>query len=454
MQNAIDGLKGKTAIVIGLGVSGCSAAHFFLENGVLVTGIDDNLEKIKNTPRLRELVDKGLVFAETSTIPPSADFVVASPGIPQSHPIIKLARENKCEVLGEIELACRYLSNRMLGVTGTNGKTTVTLLVSHVLNQSGISAHALGNSGTPLTDFLRSDRKTADDVLVVELSSYQLETLQARCLDAAVLLNITPDHLDRYGNMHEYASAKSRIGACLKNHTDLNCSSEIDQSPLYIHESCAREYPILGALTYGYHNENTIQTDLYQIFHLGTPLFSLPKRLQGKPSHDVENIMAAFALCQKIGITGAQFFKALETFNKPPHRIEFVRQHNGISYVNDSKGTNIDAVIKAVTSVDGKVILIAGGVDKGAAYTPWIEVFTEKVRCIIAIGQASKKIASDLDKHIPVRVCESLNAAVAAAHREAKPGETVLLSPGCSSYDMFKDYEHRGDEFKRIVQAL
>lgn len=441
MQTSIGSLKGKKALVIGLGISGRSAAAFLLNQHAHVYAADDKLQEIKNRPEILQLVEKGLFLIKENEIP-QPDFVVLSPGVPMTHPLIVLAHKNNWEIIGEIELACRYLSQPMLGITGTNGKTTVTLLTAHVLNQSGIPARALGNSGIPLTSVFEKALKS-NEMLVLELSSYQLETLHVRCLDAAVLLNITPDHLDRYHSMKEYAAAKLRVSSCLKT-----------GGQFFAEESCASQYPSLNVFSYGYHTSSTIYTDLTHVYKDKILQFSLPENLQGKRSHDIENLMGSYALCSSMGVTAERFAAAYSTFVKLPHRIEFVRTHRGISYINDSKGTNLDAVIRAVGSIDGKIVLIAGGVDKGASYTAWLNAFAGKVRCICAIGESAKKIETELGNDIPIRLYKSLSDAVYAAAHVAKPGETVLLSPGCSSYDMFKDYEHRGDEFKRLVEAL
>lgn len=433
-------LKDKKILIIGLGVSGSSAAAFLLQKGAVVYAYDDNPDRHKSAD-ISALVEKGLMLISGNDFSPP-DLVVLSPGVPATHPIAALAKESKCEIIGEIELACRFLSQRMLGITGTNGKTSVTLLTAHVLNCAGIPARALGNSGIALTSALLQPLDSAE-VLVVELSSYQLENLHTRCLDGAALLNITPDHLDRYSSMDEYAAAKLRIASCLKNGGEL-----------YIEAGCASQYASPHAFTFGYDPSCAIYCDLENIYFHSELQFPLPDRLRKRKSHEIDNMMASYALCRMAGVSGRLFAASYATFVKPPHRIELIRIHKGISYINDSKGTNLDAVIKAVDSIDGKVILIAGGLDKGASYQPWLKVFAEKVRCICAIGQAGSKIKQELGNDIPVRLYPSLNDAVYAASHVAKWGETVLLSPGCSSFDMFKDYAHRGNEFRRLVEAL
>lgn len=435
----------KRVLVIGLGISGRSAAGFLLRRGAVVTGVDQNPKVLTENGEVVALKQKGLIVDHPSSIDAkNFDLIVVSPGIPQTDSLYTIARSSGVEIIGEVELAFRFLNNRVLGITGTNGKTTVTLLVAHVLNHSGKKASALGNSGVALTSEEAELSILSDAIVVAELSSYQLETLNSRVLDAAVVLNITPDHLDRYPDMEAYAKAKMHIENCMKAKSDL-----------YVEEKCFETYgKYLKAKpkTYGYHSSCDIFCDLKKMF--GKPQCELPPQLIGKATHDVENLMAAYALCQYVGVTPDQFLAAFATFKKPSHRIEFVREYKGILYYDDSKGTNLDAVIKAVDAMNGKVILIAGGVDKGAAYTPWIASFANKVKGICAIGQAAPKMEKELSHAFPLKRFNSLQEAVGYASQMAQPGDNVLLSPGCSSFDMFRDYAHRGEEFQRIVKSL
>lgn len=456
MQHA--SLEGKKVVVLGLGISGISAAQFLLNRNASVMGVDQNPDLPITHDSVANLCRQGMAFSpENASIDISRfDMLVVSPGINPGHPLYRQALENHIEIIGEVELACREIKKPCIGITGTNGKTTVTLLVTHILQQSGVKAQALGNIGLPLTSALDVPELQTADVLVIELSSFQLETLLAPCLDAAVILNITPDHLDRYHSLEHYAAAKLGISRNLKKH-----------GVLYIEDKCLKEFGYLlpprsegcknagsSARSYGYSPCDEIYTDTQTLYFQGVPVWELPPALQGKRSHHVENIMGAFGLCTFLGISAEEFFHALESFQKPAHRIEFVRTIAGVHYYDDSKGTNIDAVIRAVEGFSDKVILIAGGVDKGFPYTPWIKAFQNQVQAIYAIGQSKEKIAKDLSHHLPVYLCNDLEHAVHEASRAAKAGDNVLLSPGCSSFDMFKDYAHRGQEFQRIVNAL
>ncbi|WP_075883214.1 UDP-N-acetylmuramoyl-L-alanine--D-glutamate ligase [Candidatus Protochlamydia sp. W-9] len=442
----IENYFGKKALIIGLGVSGRAAASFLQTSGVKVLGVDRNYLQLENQPEILELKAKGLIIqADCETMDlKTFDLIVVSPGIPSNHPLIKKAYEHKKEVIGEIELGCRASCHSIIGVTGTNGKTTVTLLITHILNANGLKAKALGNVGAPLTrEILTLDFQ---EIAVLELSSYQLDTFQQQVLDEAVVLNITPDHLERYETMENYAKSKFQIGKCLKK-----------SGKLFVENKAAVEYQHLLNFphsTYGYLPSCHTYTDLRSVFSEGMQQFELPLEWQGKENHDLENLLAAYAICARRGIKPQQFLQALKTFQKPSHRVEFVLEKNGIHFYDDSKGTNIDAVMRAVQSINRPVFLIAGGVDKGASYVAWLNVFKGHVKKVYAIGQAANKIQKELSLHIKVQIEANLDDAVKQAYQDAKEGDVVLLSPGCASFDMFKDYIHRGEEFKRLVKLL
>ncbi len=418
----------RVTLVLGLGVSGIAAAEFLLRNGRVVVGVDDNRSHLQNSPEIHKLQVQGLV------VQPSCDPIdwsrverlVVSPGISPKNPIYQEARKHQVPVIGEAELALPFFQKPLLAVTGTNGKTTVTLLTCHVLNSVGIKTKALGNVGQALCHYLLQPDDS--EVFVVELSSFQLETMFTPVFESAVLLNITPDHLDRYTDMEAYAAAKCKLQYLMKK-----------DAPFYVQEQAAREFGKLLAA----HNAMIFSSP-------GNSFFNY----RDMKEHDYENAMAAWALCQGFSVTEKQFLRALETFKKPPHRVEFVREIDGVFYYDDSKGTNIDAVIKAVRAMKGPVILIAGGVDKGSSYLLWKDHFAGKVKQIIAIGQAAQKIYNELNPHFNVKLAETLDLAVQTAADDAKQGDTVLLSPGCSSYDMFRDYTHRGEAFQHCVYKL
>lgn len=419
----------KVTIVLGLGISGLAAAEFLIRQDCLVLGVDNNRSLLHSNEEIHRLQSLGL-FVQHDSEPVDWDrvnFIVVSPGISPKHPLYKEALENGVIIKGEAELALPHFQKPLIAVTGTNGKTTVTLLVEHVLNSAGIKTKALGNVGNSLCNSLLTPGD--EDAFVVELSSYQLETMQTPVFEAAVLLNITPDHLDRYIDMNAYAEAKCRLQHLVKT-----------AGSFFVQQEAAAQF-------------NDLLTSA-NIHSFDTLDFILPLEYRERGRHDCENALAAWALCSPFSITTEQFCSALATFRKPPHRVEFVREMDGVSFYDDSKGTNIDAVIKAVNAMKRPVILIAGGVDKGASYLLWKEHFSGKVKQIIVIGESAPKIYSELHSYFNIKFADTLCSAVRAAAADAENGDVVLLSPGCSSFDMFRDYEHRGEEFQHCVYRL
>lgn len=436
----------KNVIVLGLGLSGRAASHFLLRQGNCVYGIDKECAKLFNHSEIVPLRNMGLTFVEElpASLIGNFDLIIVSPGIRSDHPILVAAHKAKVPCIGEIELGCRHFTNTALGVTGTNGKTTVTKLITHVLNSCQKSAKSLGNVGDPLTKELIHN-KFDDDIFVIELSSYQIETLHTPCLESGVILNITPDHLDRYHSFEDYAKAKCLLSRAIK-----------PRGTIYIEEKTWKHYGHFldntSVKLFGYEPSSYIYTDLEHVFHAGKKVFSLPTQLSQRKSHDTENLLASYALCSEFGISGKDFITHWNTFKKPPHRIELFEEKGGVHFFDDSKGTNIDATLRAVEAMQGNVFLIAGGVDKCFPYTSWIQGFKGKVKHVFAIGQAAKKIKDELYPHIFVSLCSSLEEATIKAMKLAQKGDNVLLSPGCASFDMFRDYAHRGEEFQRIVR--
>ncbi len=325
-------------------------------------------------------------------LPENIDQIVVSPGVPGTHPLLQNA---KVEVIGEMELGLRRLKQRAIGVTGTNGKTTTTLFITHALRCSGKKARALGNIGTPLCEYLLLPDE--EEIIVLEMSSFQLETCSTRCLERGIILNITPDHLDRYEGFEAYAKAKCRMGEICKE--------------LYLGEGVKKIFE-----TYS-------------------------------PTRDTQNY-SEIDFCSDFGVN-AHFAK--KSFVPPAHRFELLRNLREVAFVNDSKATNVEAVCYALEKVDAPVLLLLGGRDKGANFAELMN-YAKKVRIIFAFGEASAKIEMELGSK-----CKSfatLEEAFAAAAAEAKSGEMVLLSPACSSFDAFENYEKRGERFKQMVEEL
>jgi UDP-N-acetylmuramoylalanine--D-glutamate ligase len=434
----------KVTLVLGLGKSGIAAAEYLIQQGQLVLGIEGDAAILQRSAEILRLKGLGL-FVQPESDPIDWERVeecIVSPGISPKHPLYAAARQAGVRITGEAELALPHFKKPLVAVTGTNGKTTVVMLVEHILNCCGIKAKALGNVGSALCSYLV--QPTDEQAFVVELSSYQLETLNTPVFDAAILMNLTPDHLDRYDGMQAYAAAKFRLQGAVKENGDF-----------FVQAKAAAEFPHL------------LTRKNYQIFDVDIPLAPDENRRieamlntykgpteQLKGRHDRENAIAAWLLCRPFSISIEQFWKAFSTFRKPPHRIEFVKEIAGVAYYDDSKGTNLDAVIQAVNVMQGPVVLIVGGVDKGASYALWKEPFLGKVKEIIAIGQAASQIYQELHPYFTIKLADSLDSAVHVAASLAEKGDVVLLSPGCSSFDMFRDYAHRGEEFQRIVQII
>lgn len=408
-------LSGKKVLILGYGVTGESAAQLLLRKKATVYAYDDH------QVAMDEQTGVHFISGNKEINRAQFDFIVASPGISPAHPVYRSAIERAIPVLGDIELAAKYLHQPVLLITGTNGKTTVTLLVEHILNFHGLNAKAVGNVGQPICSEI-----DYPGILVIELSSFQLETMATPFADCGIILNITPDHLDRYASLKEYAAAKVKLGKLIKK-----------EGAFYIHHTIAEQFPdLLNGVPFKAFNGREYLSEQY------------------KEDHNLNNLAAAFLLCRNFDLNWEQVCRAYASFKKPPHRIQFVKKVNHISFYDDSKGTNIDAVIKAVQSLEGDIALIAGGVDKGSSYRPWINSFAGKVRKIYAIGEAAQKIYEELHEAIQVDICQSLQDAVKNAYKSASSGSLVLLSPGCASYDMFKNYKHRGEEYQRIVGEL
>ncbi len=418
--------------VIGLGKSGVSACQFLQKEGYAVFATDD---KATVPPQDVQFLPPKELEAIINTM----DFVVISPGITLTHPVAQAAKQCGIEVFCDVELAFRRIAHKnmpFVGITGSNGKTTTTSLVGHILNSSGQKAKTVGNIGTPIL----SELETPDVSFVIELSSFQLETMSTKVLDAACILNITPNHLDRHGTMEEYARAKKQIGACLK-----------PGGVLYVQKAICWDDTLA---CFGFDSSCAIYTDGRYTYRYGVQEAFLPHQLQNSRSHDVENYLAAYALCRHLGVEPEACRQAYATFTKPKHRLQHIGTHSGIRFYDDSKATSVDATLRAVDAVPGPIVLLAGGYHKGYPYTSWQGIFKEKVRACVLIGEAAPIIDKDLEGVVPVYHAKSLEEATKKAIELAKSGDAVLLSPGCASWDMFTSYEERGNKFQELACQL
>lgn len=438
-------------ILLGLGRTGRATASWCYKNGFSCCIVDDakesaeNWVKKENFPFSVMSSEEFCVFSEKSTTIFSKETVcVTSPGIPYSNKAFKKIEALQIPIISETELALKIVKNipPLIAVTGTNGKTTVVELITHIINFSGKKAEAIGNIGTPLIEAF-SASGPFPDWFVVELSSFQLALTSSRRFSIGCWLNISPNHLDWHASMDEYRQAKEKL-----------YSLTLPDGLFFIHESI----PFTptsndGAMLYHYgNNENSLLRQNHDTIVFGKEESFLPEKLRHAPQHDRDNFLVAFGVCRSIGIRQECIIEAYGAFKKPSHRIEFVRKIGNVTYIDDSKSSNVASTEAALYACEAPIVLIAGGVHKGSAYSSWKQ-FSNKLSAIIAIGESKEKIAADVGDAIPVLFAASLTEAVQRASKIDSSG-TVLLSPGCSSFDMFRDYKDRGQQFKDIVRAL
>ena len=440
--------QGRKVAVVGLASSGLAAAELLVSQGAAVIAVDAKpLEQLPGAAQA--LARLGVPFRPQSPEAlAGAECVVISPGVPAGLEILDEARRRGVPVIGEVELAFRFLQGEIIGITGSNGKTTTTALVGHLLQQCGIPAQVGGNIGTvPASAMVRSSRPGQWNVL--ELSSFQLETIQRFRARIGVALNVTEDHLDRHGSFERYAAAKARL---FENQT-------------------AEDWAVLNAddpVTRGYASTTAARTLWFSLTRRVEPGAWLEQgvlMLGGEPllpasdvplrgRHNLENILAASLAAFLAGAPASGIASAIRTFRAVEHRLEYVDTIRGVAYYNDSKATNVSSAVKAVEALQGPLWIILGGKDKGGSYAPLAEALRNKARAALLIGQAAPLIARALEGLMPVVPCGTLEAAVAFAAENARPGDTVLLAPACASFDQFEDYQHRGRVFKQLVARL
>jgi UDP-N-acetylmuramoylalanine--D-glutamate ligase len=436
--------SGKNVAVLGAGLSGTAAALLLRSEGANVTVLDSAEESKLLKSTIENLRGRGVtVRAGTAAEKDSSayDLVVLSPGIDPLSPLATNFSSRKIDTIGELELGWRSVDAPVIAITGTNGKTTTTELLAQMLNACGQDTIACGNIGKPLCEVALEDRDL--DVLTVEVSSFQLETIQTFRPSVSVWLNFAPDHLDRYRSVAEYRAAKLRI---FENQT------AEDVAVINAGESL----PTLSARTVtfsAYANQADFRFEGGSIVYQSQPVLRMSD-LKLRGSHNIENVMAALAVGLARGLTFEQMLPPLHAYEPRPHRCEFVREVGGVTYINDSKATNLDAVEKALIAQDRKVVLIAGGKDKGFTFETLRPLVSEKSRAVILIGEMATRICQDWKDAVPCEIANSLADAVERAHAVAQAGEVVLFSPGTSSFDMFKSYADRGDQFRALVHAL
>ena len=436
--------QNQNVAVLGAGLSGTAAALLVRSEGANVTVIDtaDEKDLLKSTlDNLRSQRVRIVCGSVASDDKSDYDFAVISPGIDPVSPLARNFIERKIDIVGELELGWRSCELPVIGVTGTNGKTTTTELLAQMLNACGQRTIACGNIGKPLSEVARE--KQPLDVLTVEVSSFQLETITTFRPSVALWLNFAPDHLDRYRSVSEYRAAKLRI---FENQTsdDVAVVNALESLP----ELRARKITFSA-----YSNRADFRLGDGAIVYENKPVLRLGEtRLRG--AHNIENMMATLAAGMARGLSFEQMAGPLSSYEPRPHRCEFIREIGGVDYINDSKATNLDAVEKALLAQTKPVVLIAGGKDKGFDFQPLRALVEQKVRSTVLIGEMAERIARDWSGATSLERATSLADAVERAHSAAQPGDVVLFSPGTSSFDMFKSYADRGDQFRTLVQAL
>ena len=436
--------QNKNVAVLGAGLSGAAAALLLRSEGASVTVLDsaDEQKLLKSTiDNLRGQNVQVICGPEADRHSANYDMVVASPGIDPASSLARNFSSRDINIIGELELGWRSCATPVIAITGTNGKTTTTEMLAQMLNECGQKTVACGNIGKPLSEVARE--KTEYDVLTVEVSSFQLEAIETFRPAIALWLNFAPDHLDRYRSVAEYRAAKLRL---FENQTQ-------DDTAIV---NAAENLPQLRARKINfsaYSDRADFRLAEGAIVYENQPVLRLGQtKLRG--SHNIENLMATLAAGHARGLPFEKMVPPLCAYEPQPHRCEFVRQIGGVDYINDSKATNLDAVEKALLAQTKRVILIAGGKDKGFTFEALRPLVKEKVRATILIGEMADRIARDWDGAVQAEVASSLADAVDRAHAAAKSGEVVLFSPGTSSFDMFKSYADRGDQFRALVQAL
>lgn len=446
---------GKTVLVVGTGISGVAAVKLLAAQSADIILMDSNtsLTPEKITVKFPTDVQYDLILGD---LPEEAlsriDLVVLSPGVPTDLPFVVRMQEAGIPIWGEIELAYLCGQGKVIAITGTNGKTTTTALTGEIMKAYYDSVFVVGNIGMPYTEYAAEMQENT--VTVAEVSSFQLETIHQFCPEISAILNITPDHLNRHHTMECYAETKARIAmnqtakqTCILNYEDSwlqRLAKEMKADVFWF--SSARELErgiFLRGNAFIYREEEEIEickTD--ELLLLGM--------------HNYENVMAAIAMALKAKVPVEIIRDTLKSFRAVEHRIEFVREIGGVKYYNDSKGTNPDAAIKAVEAMITPTVVIGGGYDKDSTYEEWIASFGDTVKALVLLGQTKNKIAKAAEAagFAPVILTETLEEAVAEAAKQAKPGYAVLLSPACASWGMFKNYEERGNLFKKIVNEM
>ena len=445
-------LKNKRLLVVGLARTGVATALFGAAHGALVTATESRTEAEigERVPQLRNAgVTLELGGHQEKTFL-QQDLIVPSPGVPADFPLLLAARDKGITIWSEVELAYRFLHGTLVGITGSNGKTTTTALVEHILKTAAFPTMLAGNIGTPLISCVENTKRNT--ITVVELSSFQLELIETFRLNISLFLNLTPDHLDRHGSMSTYGAAKARI---FENQT------EEDAAILNADDHAVTPYAPARPRLYWFSRKQRVAQGAYLrgddiVFrHEGAEETVLTRdEITLVGGHNLENVLAAVVAARLAGATAQAVAKGIRSFAGVEHRLEFVAEVNGVRYYNDSKATNVDATLKAIDAFPGRILIILGGKDKGSDYTVLQNRLREKAILALLIGAASEKIEKQIAGSVVIERAGTLEKAVEIASHVARPDDVVLLAPACASFDQFENYEHRGRVFKDLVRQV
>jgi UDP-N-acetylmuramoylalanine--D-glutamate ligase len=451
MPNTVE-LKGKRVLVIGLARTGVATALFCARRGALVTATDTRAEKELQdaVAKLRASGVACVLGNAAEAIFLAQDLIVPSPGVPADAPPLLAARQAGVAIWSEIELASRFLSGKLLGITGSNGKTTTTSLIEHILRHAGCPTIVAGNIGTPLIACVEQSQD--DSVTVAELSSFQLELTETFRPNISVFLNLTPDHLDRHRTMEAYGAAKAKIFAH---------QTESDFAVLNADDAAVTPYAPSRPCVYWFSRKQRVAQGAFvkdeQILYRGEGEELVVLRTADIPlpgAHNLENVLAAVVAAKLAGATAPQIAEAVKSFAGVEHRLEFVAEIAGVRYYNDSKATNVDATQKALEAFPHNVIVILGGKDKASDYTALREDLQQRAKLALLIGSAAEKIAGQIAGSVATERAGTLVRALELAEQAARPGDVVLLAPACASFDQFENYEQRGRVFKGLVKEI
>lgn len=445
-------LKDKKVVVIGFGKSGQAATKLLLKKGANILVSDINSKEAFNQEMISKFEEKGVVFKfgkHDKDLFMEADLVVVSPGVPRE--VYEICYKKGIPVIGELELAWRFLKNKenVIAITGTNGKTTTTAMVSDILKISGYKVFTGGNYGIPLSELVVLNLEV--DKIVLEISSFQLETIETFSPKIAIVLNITPDHLERYSSEREYAYYKYRI---FENQTLK------DYSLLPLGEKWFEEFKSLVKGKICFFSES--YDEKVSAYLKGQKEFVLKieereevysfENFKLVGIHNRLNYMVASLGARLLGAKEDGVKQVIKEFTGFPHRTEFIGVYGGVYFINDSKATNVDATLQALKGIDGRIVLMMGGRHKGASYSPLIPYIKQKVKALVLMGEARYIIAEEIGNLVETYLAEDLGQALAVALKISEPGDVVLFSPGCSSFDQFRNYEERGNAFRELVK--